>query len=1766
MPRVAVQLDSAAEQRKEEAEAPETETVSSLSCVCFSLFISFQRQSLQLAAPSFFLFLFLYVCRLCFFFFTYTKKVAPLLLWSVVCNFNCIFGLRKRFQLWTMEKAAAVNRSNSKKRKLILSDGEDDDVGKGRRFKILLPNGTSVGLTTWDPEPEIPFADFISLVKGKYLKAQKDLDSAKKEKEINWKSGGLYLEDADDVKIRDVVKLKKYKPHKCHILSLRDGSSAVAESFKSMWDLTPDTDLLLELPEDYNFENALADLIDNSLQAVWSNGENDRKLIIVNVANDKIIIFDNGPGMDDSDENSLAKWGKMGASLHRLSRSEAIGGKPPYLKPYFGMFGFGGPIAAMHLGRLIKVSSKTRKVKKVYTLVLDREALLSHSNSKCTWKAEGGIRDPCKVEIRNSNHGSFTKVLIQGLKVKDVDIFRLRCHLKDTYFPYIQSDDMFDNGKTITPVEFKVNGTCLTEIQGGEVAITNLLSCNGPQFVLQLHLLSAPKNDGIRSPSSSRAIQEANARLRCVYFPYKEGKENFEKVLEELIAGGYETSENFQSFSRVSVRRLGRLLPRARWTLLPFMDFRNRKGNKAQLLKRCCLRVKCFIETDAGFKPTPSKTDLASNNPFTMALKNFGSKTQNEEKDIEVKILKDGKVLNPLQLEREYQDWILQMHDSYDEEVDSGEDQPVMIVSPANKKALGISSDVIRVHQLLKRKEKSWKAGQKVKVLKGACAGVYKNNIYATLEYFLLEGLEGDAGGDARIICRPIDIPDENGSVLSVGDKNKNASLVIRGSLSLPLSVIDSGKLVAVASTEWDNHLKRKQLKSPATVDLLSSDHCQQLEIDGTLPINNPVFAGQVPPSKVVAVIRPVNFMPGAATGKLDQKDICKNNIDMVMEVKLKNQGLNDENIIHIERASPESYKGFNGLYFFPLGCKLPDFFTRTGTYIFSFSLTDSSCNSIKKSVIVKPSPDVGSWKILNHDQSSLPVLRVGSYIPTLTVACYDKHGNRAPFQNISGLTVKLQTEKGLLFETNKPSITFSSNKLALNIKDILVKIRELDKIRPGYEATLVIASSNKLLSLPCKVYPGHLKKVELQPAITESHLLPGHVFEKLTLEMFDAYGNHVFKELEVTLSLDGFNILDHVAMIHKVDDKGRIDLSGLLKVTAGYGRTASISVLYEDRTIFKQEFSTVKRNLRITSGVPDFCTVGGQLENIIFEVVDDVGDVDTTIHHDDKDGQIHMLTIKSDSFNADESIRYTFQHGCCTIPSIPIPLNEGTFCFEAAHSRHRELHLIVKVPVVKPRTIINEACQHSSPDNIIMHEHDSPLCNQQNNLLVNNAEQAQVPVVKSWTVMNEACQHASPDNIMMDDQGLPSFNQQKNLAVNNAEQALVPDVESPNMQYAACRPSPLNTIIPEQDSPAFNQKLKLMLSLVSNDMKEMEDSICTIGEVIAEAEKNIDDMNTQKNEIEQEMEKMLENVKPYKNCILTKDELKLKIESMGNTAAAVLCSLSAYQERPKCFTEEIVGLVALLGTVKSPDLSRILAEYLGEDKMLAVICKSFDAASSIESYKQSGAVDFERGLHAEAATLGRAIHNRFLVICLEDISPYTGGQGNDPQRKLALPDPKLKDGKTPDGFLGYAVNMVDLDTNHLNISTASGHGLRETVLFSLFKKLQVFETRESMLAARACIQEGAVSLDGGILRENGLLSLGVGDPCIYFPCENQIVLPPELQKITTRIEKKQLELKSCKEEIRKLTKYRKKCLKKFKIKEGQYYDLLNRIERETMI
>ena len=97
----------------------------------------------------------------------------------------------------------------------------------------------------------------------------------------------------------------------------------------------------------------------------------------------------------------------------------------------------------------------------------------------------------------------------------------------------------------------------------------------------------------------------------------------------------------------------------------------------------------------------------------------------------------------------------------------------------------------------------------------------------------------------------------------------------------------------------------------------------------------------------------------------------------------------------------------------------------------------------------------------------------------------------------------------------------------------------------------------------------------------------------------------------------------------------------------------------------------------------------------------------------------------------------------------------------------------------------------------------------------------------------------------------------------------------------------------------------------------------------------------------------------------------------------------------------------------------------------------------------------------------------------------------NDAQKKLALAKPRLPNGDCPAGFIDYAVNMIHLDSSNISFITATGNGLRETLFYSFFSRLQIYKTRNDMLLALPCINDGALSLDGGMIKKNGMFALG---------------------------------------------------------------------------
>ncbi|KAJ0024579.1 hypothetical protein Pint_07527 [Pistacia integerrima] len=491
---------------------------------------------------------------------------------------------------------------------------------------------------------------------------------------------------------------------------------------------------------------------------------------------------------------------------------------------------------------------------------------------------------------------------------------------------------------------------------------------------------------------------------------------------------------------------------------------------------------------------------------------------------------------------------------------------------------------------------------------------------------------------------------------------------------------------------------------------------------------------------------------------------------------------------------------------------------------------------------------------------------------------------------------------------------------------------------------------------------------------------------------MFDAYNNHINKGLEVELNLDGFRFEDQLGIKRKVDNYRCVDLSGLLKVIAGYGKS-------------------------------------------VFGVVDSKGDVDATIHNNEKGGQSHTLMIKSKSIGTEDSIRYAFRHGRYTVPAIPLPQCEGCFCFVAVHSRYTELHLSIKITT---------------------------------NFML-------VPLLQSPKTESSE---------------IPSYSDGKLLLL--------------------------------EGSTPLKHVGNLAVSIIKTE-KEPENEICKYRSRIKNHEMALKIVDDQTAEVEQVFSQLQASTEPHiltdPYSLLTKEEITRRIESRGQSVAAVLCCVGKefpLQELRTDFIEDIVSLVALIGRAWTSKLSR-----------------SFRAACALEEYEKNGEVNYTHGKAAERGEL----------------------DGSDPQRRLALPETILPCGDTPPGFMGYAVNMVDLDEHYVYTRTDAGDGLRETLFYRLFGELQVYRTREDMIEARACIKHGAISLDGGILKENGLICLGRWNPTICFPVVGQVDMLPSLESIEklNQIEEKKLKLGKlmCLKEKHNTT--HEKALKKFNKKKEKY-------------
>uniref|UniRef100_UPI001CB92551 structural maintenance of chromosomes flexible hinge domain-containing protein GMI1-like n=1 Tax=Erigeron canadensis TaxID=72917 RepID=UPI001CB92551 len=793
-------------------------------------------------------------------------------------------------------------------------------------------------------------------------------------------------------------------------------------------------------------------------------------------------------------------------------------------------------------------------------------------------------------------------------------------------------------------------------------------------------------------------------------------------------------------------------------------------------------------------------------------------------------------------------------------------------------------------------------------------------------------------------------------------------------------NVIDSGKWLAADASEWNTQIEKQYQKCPSSIEMLNSRQCCKLGIEASLPDEREVYAGDYSHCEIVAVVRPATYKSRIDSKQLDQKYVMKANFEMSLAITFyPYKSSRDESSIYSGRISPSSQNDFDGLYVFKPKYKTYPLFHKAGLYTLTFSINSSSCEKCVEKVRVEPSRDVHKWALAKKI-SDLDIT-VGCSHKPISISMFDNFDNQIPFSKVPELVIKVKYTDSTIVQVNKWNSFISLDKLALILENLLIEISNLDDNLPTYNATMMLClpDGSNLLDIPIKVLPGPVKYFTVQPEKFEKQLIPGQVIKELNLELFDAYENHVQENVKMELIANGCGWLDRSSSSKQVDAFGCIDLGGLMRVTAGYGGSVSLSIRSNGELITK-EWQIEKRQLRTTSVIPETCFAGSQLENLEFEVIDSKGDVDVNFHDEDKIGQSHILVIKSQFRDIHESVKYVFCKGRCIVRSFPIPSEIGEFSVVVAHSRCSDLQLTVKVLVEQPP--------------------------------------------KSFL------------NFQMD----------------------------------------------------------------------LENEIHEYGLSIANHEKNIEEYDVQITVIESKLSE-LEGIQRRTRFIAEygtpgKEEIIYWVESKVDSAASLVMTLLRELSETDCrrLMGNIIGVVALLGTTPTLNLSRIFAEYLG-DQMLAIVCKSYEDSSLFETYEEDGKLNPKfpnHALHSFARELWQTINGRYLILCIEDIRACEVDK--DLQGKLILPNPTLPNGSTTAGFLGYAVNMIDIDVDHIDTKTDSGCGLRETLFYRLFGETQVYKSREEMKRAISCIKDGAVSLDGGIFRGNGALSLGCSNQDVIFP------------------------------------------------------------------
>ncbi|CAM6104906.1 unnamed protein product [Calypogeia fissa] len=1064
---------------------------------------------------------------------------------------------------------------------------------------------------------------------------------------------------------------------------VNDGHKDCSYKDPDMWDVTPKPELLGRHPQGYTLETALADHVDNAIQAVYNIEEVQHRVISVNLTPDKITIFDTGPGMDanENGDNCIKNWGTMGASTHRAVNRNAIGGEPPFLTPFLGKYGVGGISAAFFLGECVDVCSKTKQSDKVVSLRMERKILVERSQEESEdqfeqhqyWKAPGSIRNMTNEERRMSPQGSFTKVVITKLKQHAWEVENVRQLLKDIYYPYIQTE-IGPSRKTVFPVTIVVNDMNLTEVENCETAISRLHTCNGNvEFLIHIHLKKV-LDRGDKGTQGKPMMEGANARISCQYYPNLKGKEELEAVVEELHSlRPKDRSLTFETINRVIVRWLGRSLPDVKWPVFPFMEPHIKKDQRG--LKRWAKRVRAFVDTDAGFHPVQIKTDLDRTQPFVEVLKNIGGKLEKcSASEVEVTIKRGEEKVKPSELGELYLKWLTEMHHNFDEElIGADDDEETFIINPSG---LGDSQCII-IHTHMKDSKHHWKVDDSNPIfLKLPKGPGLKADKYVTLEYFFHDVVEGF---QVNFLCRGIEVDASEGCQITKL-REGNPYFELNRSQWFPATMLDTAKRLDLPA--WTKKREEISNKLPGKIEVLNGEESEKFELCEAFPVDgSKLEAGFSLPKDFIVVVRPRKgagatfkqgcIVPDPMTIKLTVTHCSYSNLEV--------PHTNDDHARELCNLTSKStaINGVKGLYVFSTESSEFNCLLNKGTYTFRFTLESEKYNDVQPAVSlieILPSATTSKWTFCNHpghckmsdhentkDNAQRLVIRLNEPVKEhFFLQKYDQYGNIQDFETPLNLDLVGVSCKGDSLDMHTKVrcsiVAGTPERQRLLVKRMLFEKASLKQLGSAHEALLqVCLAEEKLVDIKFEVLPGVLENVEVtrsDPQVEfmrfEEPLKPGEVIRNLTIQGLDSSMNTIEKGQKLVVVLEGVEFQDDCGSDRVVDENGMLQLGGLLKVTCLYNSTGSISFYADTKFISSITFNTVTRRLRVDQ-VPAAAFVGRKVEGTIVQMVDESDEVDTSVSVD------KSITV---DWQPDET--YPFIKGVCVLPGIQMPEKPG--------------------------------------------------------------------------------------------------------------------------------------------------------------------------------------------------------------------------------------------------------------------------------------------------------------------------------------------------------------------------------------------------------------------------------------------------------------------------------------------------------------------------